>query len=85
MRTVGLFTIYICNYGAVLQAYALKKCIENKFENVKVSVVDFYSYGHYRIFYTSARNPIKKLIKYGLILTHYPAPVSYTHLTLPTN
>ncbi|RGM98411.1 polysaccharide pyruvyl transferase family protein [Parabacteroides merdae] len=73
MRTVGLFTIYICNYGAVLQAYALKKCIENKFENVKVSVVDFYSYGHYRIFYTSARNPIKKLIKYGLILTHYPA------------
>lgn len=73
MREVGIFTIYICNYGAVLQAYALKKCIENMFKDIKVSIVDFYSHKHYRIFSVSAKNPIKKLIKYGLILTHYRA------------
>lgn len=73
MRKVGIFTIYICNYGAVLQAYALRKCIENMFNDIKVSIVDFYSQKHYRIFSVSAKNPIKKLIKYGLILTHYQA------------
>lgn len=73
MKTVGIFTIYICNYGAVLQTYALKKCIENMFKDVAVSVVDFYSQRHYRIFKASARNPVKKLVKYGLIFIHYPA------------
>ena len=73
MRKVGIFTIYICNYGAVLQAYALKKCIESMFKDIEVSIVDFYSQKNYRIFNVVAKNPIKKLLKYALILTHYPA------------
>lgn len=71
MRKVGLFTIYICNYGAVLQTYALKRCIKEYNKNIDVSVIDFYSYEHYRIFNVSTLNPIKKLIKYGLICFHY--------------
>lgn len=73
MKTVGLFTIYICNYGAVLQTYALKKCIENMFQEINVSIVDFYSHEHYRILNTAAQNKIKKIFKYGLILKNYPA------------
>ena len=73
MRKVGLFTIYICNYGAVLQAYALKKSMEDSYKDINVSIVDFYSHNHYRILTTSAQNPIKKLMKYGMILVHYPA------------
>ena len=73
MRKVGLFTIYICNYGAVLQTYALKRCIEELYKDINVSIVDFYSHEHYRIFSTSAKNPIRKLVKYGMILGHYPA------------
>ncbi len=75
MRTLGLFTIYLCNYGAVLQTYALKKYIENQFSDIKVSVVDFYSNEHYRIFRTSANSPIKKFVKLGMIMTHFPALV----------
>ena len=41
MRKVGLFTIYICNYGAVLQAYALKKSMEDSYKDINVSIVDF--------------------------------------------
>ena len=37
MKTVGLFTIYICNYGAILQTYALKKCIESVDSNINVT------------------------------------------------
>lgn len=73
MRKVGLFTIYICNYGAILQTYALKRFIEEQYKDVQVFVVDFYSKKHYRIFTTSANHPVKKLFKYGMILTHYPA------------
>lgn len=73
MRTVGIFTIYICNYGAILQAYALKKTIENKFKDMNVTIVDFYSREHYRIFSAFTSNSVKKLIKYGIILLHYPA------------
>ena len=73
MKSVGLFTIYVCNYGAVLQTFALKKYLEDKYKDVRVSVVDFYSYEHYRIMTVSSKNFIKKLMKYALILTHYPA------------
>ena len=73
MKKVGLYTIYICNYGAVLQTYALKNCIEELYDDVNVSIVDFYSREYYRIFLTSTKNPIKKWLKYGMILIHYPA------------
>lgn len=71
MRTVGLFTIYICNYGAVLQTYALKKYIETEFNDINVSVVDFYSRAPYRIFNTAATSILKRLLKNGLILCHF--------------
>lgn len=72
MKTVGLFTIYICNYGAILQTYALKKCIESVDSNINVTVVDFYSHKHYRVFNVVTNNIIKRILKNGLILMHYP-------------
>lgn len=73
MKKVGIFTIYICNYGAVLQTYALKKCIESLISDCEVSIVDFYSHEHYKIFSTATNNSLKKLIKNGIILLHYPS------------
>ena len=71
MKHIALFTIYICNYGAVLQTYALKTFIENSFKDFKVTVIDFYSHEHYRIFTTATKNILKKIVKYGIILLHY--------------
>lgn len=72
MKTVGLFTIYICNYGAILQTYALKKCIESLDSNINVTVVDFYSHKHYRVFNVVTNSIVKQVLKNGLILMHYP-------------
>lgn len=71
MKTVGLFTIYICNYGAILQTYALKKCIESLDSNINVAVVDFYSHKHYRVFNVVTNSIVKRVLKNGLILMHY--------------
>ena len=68
---IGIFTIYLANYGAVLQAYALKKSIERINPANIVEVVDFYTHSPYKIFKTRSTNPIKNFIKNVLVFTHY--------------
>ena len=50
MRKVGIFSIYLANYGAVLQTYALQHYIRKNVADIDVKVVDFYSHKPYNIF-----------------------------------
>lgn len=71
MKQIGLFTYYKSNYGASLQAYALKAFIEQSYQNVNVKVVDFYITRDYPIFTYQSSNPIKRVVKNMLVLRHY--------------
>ncbi len=71
MKKIGLFTIYIANYGAVLQTYALQRFLRDKYDDLKVEVVDFYSHTPYSIFKKASQNPIKNILKQSTRLLHY--------------
>lgn len=71
MRKVGIFTIYIANYGAVLQTYALQRYLRDTYQDLEVYVVDFYTHAPYAIFKKASNNPVKNLIKQGTRLIHY--------------
>lgn len=43
MKKIGIITFHrACNYGAVLQAYALQEALSRKFENDEVEIIDYY-------------------------------------------
>ncbi len=74
MKTIKILTIYIANYGAVLQAYALKHYLDGLIDVGDVSVVDFYSHKPYYVL-RKKRHPIfivDCLLKL-LVLRHYVA------------
>ena len=71
MKKIGLFTYYKSNYGASLQAYALKAFIEQSYQNVNVKIIDFYITRDYPIFTYCSSNPIKRVVKNMLVLRHY--------------
>lgn len=71
MKKIGIFTIYIANYGAVLQSYALQRYLRDTFLDLEVYVVDFYTHAPYSIFKRASNNPLKNLIKQGTRLIHY--------------
>lgn len=71
MKKIGLFTYYRSNYGAALQAYALKAFIESTFNNVNVNIVDFYKKRGYPIFEFCSNSFLKGIFKFFLVLSHY--------------
>ncbi len=71
MKSIGIFTIYIANYGAVLQTYALQKYLRETYPDLKVSIVDFYSSQPYNIFKKASNNALKNLIKQGTRLLYF--------------
>lgn len=71
MINIGLFTIYIANYGAVLQTYALQRYIRDTYPNTIVKIIDFYSRKPYSIFVKESKNPIKNFLKQSRKLVHY--------------
>ena len=71
MKKIGLFTYYRSNYGAALQAYALKVFIEYAFKDVNVSIVDFYKKQNYPIFEIRSNSFLKRIFKFFLVLSHY--------------
>ena len=68
---IGLFTYYRSNYGAALQAYALKEFLELTYNNVKVYMVDYYHDREYSIFETQSNSFFKRMVKKGFILLPY--------------
>lgn len=70
MRKAGIFTIYLANYGAVLQTYALQHYIRKNVADIDVTVVDFYSHKPYNIFKKASNNPLKNILKQCLKLFH---------------
>lgn len=71
MKRIGIFTIYIANYGAVLQTYALQRYLRDTYPDLDVTVVDFYSNEPYAIFKKASNNPLKNLLRQGTKLLHY--------------
>lgn len=71
MKKVGIFTIYIANYGAVLQTYALQRYLRDKYDDLDVEVVDFYTHAPYAIFKKASTNPVKNAIKQCARALHY--------------
>lgn len=71
MKIIGLFTYYRSNYGAALQAYALKAFIEYNFDNTKVIIVDFYKKTNYPICAFQSKSFIKRIFKYLFVFSHY--------------
>lgn len=71
MKKVGIFTIYIANYGAVLQTYALQKYLRETYPDLDVQVVDFYTHEPYAIFKKASDNPIKNILRQSTKLLHY--------------
>lgn len=71
MIRIGLLTYYRSNYGAALQAYALKEFIESAYKNIKVYTIDYYKNRSYHIFEAKSNSYVKRLVKYGFILLHY--------------
>lgn len=49
MKRIGLFTIYVENYGAVLQTYALSAYLKSLPSVESIDVIDFYSDNIYRV------------------------------------
>lgn len=68
---IGTLTFHrTTNYGGVLQAYALQKCISNLNYDINIinyNNIDIYSYYDYRVFYgrQSLKTRLGKIVRYG--------------------
>ena len=74
MKSIKILTIYVANYGAVLQAYALKHYLDGLNDVGTVSIVNFYSLKPYYVF-RKKRHPniIVDFLLKALVLKHYIA------------
>ena len=71
---IGIFTYFQTNYGAVLQAYALQKYLQNQ-PGTEVEIIDFTTPEHldgHKVFKRqSLKKPITALAYYFFTLIHY--------------
>ena len=71
---IGIFTFFQTNYGAVLQAYALQKYLQEQ-PNTEVEIVDFTTPNHllaHKVFKKqNTKNPVKLFAYYIFTLIHY--------------
>lgn len=74
MKKVGILTFHTAdNYGAVLQAYALQKCLEDKML-YNVEIIDFSTpllRNEYRIMYLRSSNIIKNALLKAINICYY--------------
>ena len=71
---IGIFTYFQTNYGAVLQAYALQKYLQNQ-PGTEVEIIDFttpeHLEGHKICKKQSLKNPVAAIAYYFFTLIHY--------------
>lgn len=71
---IGIFTYFQTNYGAVLQAYALQKYLQNQ-PGTEVEIIDFttpeHLEGHKVCKRQSLKNPVVAIAYYFFTLIHY--------------
>ena len=71
---IGIFTFFQTNYGAVLQAYALQKYLQEQ-SGTEVEIIDFTTPEHlkgHKVFKRqSLKNPIAAIAYYFFTLIHY--------------
>ena len=71
---IGIFTYFQTNYGAVLQAYALQKYLQEQ-PGVEVEIIDFTTSEHlegHKVFKKqSLKNPVAAIAYYFFTLIHY--------------
>ena len=71
---IGIFTFFQTNYGAVLQAYALQKYLQNQ-PGTEVEIIDFttpeHLEGHKICKKQSLKNPVAAIAYYFFTLIHY--------------
>ena len=72
MKHICIFTIYVENYGAVLQTYALQRYLKRVSGNGCVQIADFYSRDPYRLFRKHHHpNLLKNIVKKAFVLLRY--------------
>lgn len=72
-KKIGIITIYVVNYGAVLQTYALQKYLKSCEDVSQVEIVNFYTKEVEKIFKRyKSHNIIKNLILKFVVLLRYP-------------
>lgn len=71
---IGIFTYFQTNYGAVLQAYALQKYLQEQ-PNTEVEIIDFTTPDHlegHKVFKRqSLKNPVAAVAYYFFTVIHY--------------
>lgn len=68
-KTIGILTHWsIPNFGAFLQAYALRNVLENKFPNYEVRQIAYMNRVHYKMYYSLE---VHEMFKYWYINPHF--------------
>ena len=71
MKKICLFTIYVENYGAVLQTYALSTYLRSLKQVERVDIANIYSANVYQLLRKiKSRNPLFTLIKRVMLLPY---------------
>jgi hypothetical protein len=84
---IGILTFHTAdNYGAVLQAYALKEFIASRYSS-HTEIIDFHTTGHdiehYKLFKKRHPNPLKNIILNLFVALHY-LPLKRKHRLFET-
>ncbi len=87
MKKIGILTFHNAeNYGAVLQAYALKSFLKNNNPNCQVDIIDYkspfitFSYKYIKPISFFMGNPVKKVISFLLQFIYLPKKISVKHV-----